>query len=455
LTDDTSDSVLVDASGVVFVLLLPIVFAVVAALIVSRQPRNTIGWLLMTPAVMISVVEPLQEYLRSLAPTSPEPTLPLLLLVWFSGWSWILYIYPLLLISLLFPNGLPPTPRWRWIGLAAVVWGGIYALAVTLSQPLSANITPDLKLDNPIGVYGGIPESVGYAWVVGLWLIIALCVGSLFARYRRASDADRRQLKWLLFACAVFLVVYIILFTVPDDDSLIGQVWGLVLPLSLLGIPIAIGIAILRYRLFDIDLIINRALVYGTLTALVAGLYSSLVSLLVTVFKDAFEQPSLPAIVVVTLVVTAAFTPVKNRLQRTVDRVIPAEHDPAKDLKAFRDQVEMLRQVVNVEQLNAEGLLRRLLTETTAAYGADGGAVYLGTGSFRQLVHSVGDWPVAVGLSVALEHEGREIGLVVLGRRGNRALYGEQDEQALRQAAAAVSPLVVGRAVEGPPTTAG
>ena len=106
------------AVDALFVVALPVVFALVAALIVSRQPRNTIGWLLMVPVGLVLVVGPIQGYLQRLAPSAPAPTLPLLLMVWFRGWSWLLLIFPLIYIPLLFPNGQPPTPRWRWVSRA-------------------------------------------------------------------------------------------------------------------------------------------------------------------------------------------------------------------------------------------------------------------------------------------------------------------------------------------------
>src|SRR3712207_3198102 len=100
----------------------PLVFAIVAALILSRQPRNTIGWVLMVPVGLYVVGGPLETYVERLAPSSPEPTAILLLIVWFNNWAWLLLIFPLLHILLLFPSGRSPTPRWRWVSVAAIVW---------------------------------------------------------------------------------------------------------------------------------------------------------------------------------------------------------------------------------------------------------------------------------------------------------------------------------------------
>src|SRR5689334_15836654 len=108
----SSDLLVTDA---LFGLFIPVVFGMVAALIVSRQPRNKIGWLLMVPAALGVVIGPIQNYIQRIAPSAPAPTLPLLLMAWLSDWSWLLLLFPLLHIPLLFPTGQPPTPRWRWV----------------------------------------------------------------------------------------------------------------------------------------------------------------------------------------------------------------------------------------------------------------------------------------------------------------------------------------------------
>jgi hypothetical protein len=152
LNEISSKSPLRIVSDGLLLIALPLVLLIVAALIVSRQPRNTIGWLLMVPAVQGAVVGPIQSYIQRIAPSAPAPTLPLLLMVWLSGWSWLLLIFPLLHIPLLFPNGQPPTPRWRWVSRAVIVWAVLFILIGMFNQSLRAETTPDLILDNPIGV---------------------------------------------------------------------------------------------------------------------------------------------------------------------------------------------------------------------------------------------------------------------------------------------------------------
>src|SRR5215212_1460619 len=272
LSRDTSRGALYLASEALISLATPLVFAIVAALILSRQRRNTIGWVLMVVGAFV-VGTPLETYTEHVASSSSTPTAVLLLVVWFSNWNWLLLISPLLFILLLFPNGRPPTSRWRWVGVSAIVWAALFVLVATLSRRLT---TPDLSLDNPIGILGkGTVELLANVWIAGLLLLLAACASALFVRYRRANDTEREQIKWLLYACAVFVVVYVggTIGEVAGTNSVGGYIWGILFGLCLVMLPAAIGIAVLRYRLYEIDVVINRTLVYGSLTALLVAIY--------------------------------------------------------------------------------------------------------------------------------------------------------------------------------------
>jgi hypothetical protein len=330
----------------------PLVFAIVAALIVSHQPRNIIGWVLMVPVGLYVVGGPIQRYIESLAPSSPEPTIPLLLIVWFNNWNWLLLIIPLLLILLLFPSGRPPTPRWRWVGVAAVAWATLFVLMVALAQKISAGTTPDLVVfDNPIGVLrDDTAELLLGVWIAGLLALVVACAVALFVRYRRANDTEREQIKWLLYACAVFLVVYMSGFVsgLGGTARLGGYIWGVFFGLSVLALPAAIGIAILRHRLYEIDIVINRTLVYGSLTAMLLSAYFGGVAATQGIFRTLTgqeEQPQL-AIVVSTLVIAALFNPLRRRIQSFIDRrFYRRKYDARKTLEAFsarlRDETDL------------------------------------------------------------------------------------------------------------------
>jgi hypothetical protein len=351
LSQDGSTNVLKLADEALISLAAPVVFAIVAALIVSRQPRNTIGWLLMVPVGLYVVGGPIERYIESLAPSSPEPTVPLLLMLWFNNWNWLLLIIPLLYIPLLFPNGQPPTPRWRWVGVAAIVWATLFVLMVTLAQQVSAGTTPDLVYDNPIGVLreDTVERLVG-VWIAGLVALVVVCAVAVFVRYRRANDTEREQIKWLLYASALFLVVFVGGFVsgLGGTDSLGGYIWGVFFGLSVITLPAAIGIAILRYRLYEIDVVINRTLVYGSLTATLALVYLGGVAATQAIFRALTgqeEQPQL-TVVVSTLVIAALFNPLRRRIQGFIDRrFYRRKYDAAKTLEAFsaklRDETDL------------------------------------------------------------------------------------------------------------------
>ncbi len=351
LSQDRSRNALYLAGEALISLAAPVVFAIVAALIVSRQPRNTIGWLLMVPVGLYVVGGPIGSYIESLAPSSPAPTVPLLLMLWFSNWNWLLLIIPLLFIPLLFPNGRPPTPRWRWVGVAAIAWATLFVLLVTLAQKLSAGTTPDLVFNNPIGVLReDMVERLVGVWIAGLLALVVACAVALFVRYRRADETEREQIKWLLYACAVFLVVYIGGFVggVGGEASLGGYIWGVFFGLSVITLPAAIGIAILRYRLYDIDVVINRTLVYGSLTALLALVYLGGVATTQAIFRILTGQEHQPqlAVVISTLAIAALFNPLRRRIQSFIDRrFYRRKYDARKTLEAFsaklRDETDL------------------------------------------------------------------------------------------------------------------
>ena len=351
LSQDRSRNALYLVGEALISLAAPVVFAIVAALIVSRQPRNTIGWLLMVPVGLYVVGGPIGSYIESLAPSSPAPTVPLLLMLWFSNWNWLLLIFPLLFIPLLFPNGRPPTPRWRCVGVAAIACATLFVLLVTLAQKLSAGTTPDLVFNNPIGVLReDMVERLVGVWIAGLLALVVACAVALFVRYRRADETEREQIKWLLYACAVFLVVYIGGFVggVGGEASLGGYIWGVFFGLSVITLPAAIGIAILRYRLYDIDVVINRTLVYGSLTALLTLVYLGGVATTQAIFRILTGQEHQPqlAVVISTLAIAALFNPLRRRLQSFIDRrFYRRKYDARKTLEAFsaklRDETDL------------------------------------------------------------------------------------------------------------------
>ena len=225
----------------------------------------------------------------------------------------------------------------------------VFILLVTFSQRLTSS-TGDWSVANPIGfiphdalngMYFFVP------WIGALLSLTVLCMASLFVRYRRAKTVEREQIKWLLYACGLFVAVYVPLYWISNLNTILTDVWNVLFGLAILAIPIAIAIAILRYRLWDIDVVIRRTLVYGALTLTLALVYFGSVVVLQALFEAITGQHQSPiATVISTLVIAALFTPLRQRIQRDIDRrFYRKKYDAEKILAAFavraRDEVEL------------------------------------------------------------------------------------------------------------------
>jgi hypothetical protein len=333
--------------------LIPVVFSLLGALIVSRQPGNLVGWLLFLPA-LIYLPFPGEEYILTFASAPSNPPAKLLLAMWFSTWGWLLLIFPLLFIPVLFPTGRPPSPRWRWVLIAGLGMCALFLLLATFSNSFS---TVDYGLDwsiaNPIGFISVGDKFWTYfslPWTIGLMALTLLSVSSLFVRYRRAAAIERQQIKWLLYACGLFAAFYVGMGIAnvinPETSANTSAVADTLFALSILAIPAAIAIAILRYRLWDIDVIIRRTLVYGALTVTLATVYFGLVTLLQAIISSISNQQSPISNVLSTLAIAALFTPLRKRIQSDIDRrFFRKKYDAQKTLDAFaaraRDEVEL------------------------------------------------------------------------------------------------------------------
>lgn len=308
---------LVEALG--WMLAVPMVFASLALLIISRQPENRVGWLMMVTA--LAAGNPITIYFDYYLTPQSILTPGLFLLLWLYGWSWIPLIFPIFLIPLHFPTGRPPSPRWNWVNSMAVgLW--LFFIVIGFFMDKIGPIDSDWVLPNPVGV---IPQEFfeGPAflvpWGAGLLTVLSGSIISLFVRYRRAHFTERQQVKWLLFAGAFFLITYATTFLSSPAELENG--WSnLVFVLSILAIPMAITIAILRYRLFDIDVIIRRTVQYSLVTALLGLAYFGSVVLLQNLFGGLAPQNSPLVIVFSTLLIAALFNPLRRRIQDFIDR---------------------------------------------------------------------------------------------------------------------------------------
>ena len=307
-------------------------FAVVGALLMAKRPDNLVGWILGTAAVIVGIFPASESYAAYVMTTRGRPDALAVFGAWANGWYWLVllalvYIY----LPLLFPDGRLISRRWLPVAsLPAVGIAGIMVLA-SLTETFEGQDV-GYRIDNPIGVEGLAHVEALPVFVVFLVVYAVGAVGafvSVAIRFRRSRGIERQQLKWFLYAAAPIL-------TVPVADSLPGVVSGLLLVWLLLGLPAAIGIAVLRYRLYDIDLVINRTLVYGALTVTLAATYVICVVALQQIFRVLTGGESQLAVVASTLAIAALFGPLRRRVQSFIDRrFYRGKYDAARTLEAY------------------------------------------------------------------------------------------------------------------------
>jgi len=296
----------------------PVTFSILGALILQRQPDNRVGWLMMV--VALATVNPSNLLIQHFYPAPEALTPGLRFLVWLDNWSWIPYIFPIFLIPLHFPTGRPPSPRWNWVNRLALAMG-LFFLSLAAFLETVGPLDGSWVLPNPWGFIPQGEQVTGLVLVIGLLTLVIASVISLIVRYRRSQNRERQQIKWLLFAGAFFAGFYSLINiynNLVDTDTSIG--YNLFLDLSVLGIAAAIAIAILRYRLYDIDLLIRRTLQYTLVTGLLALVYLGGITLLQAIFTSLSGQQSSLAIALSTLAIAALFNPVRKRVQEFIDR---------------------------------------------------------------------------------------------------------------------------------------
>jgi hypothetical protein len=347
--------------GGLLVFLPFLAFPIVGALIASRRPENPIGWICLVSGLFwmfVAMNDPMTAYSLARTGSAPGPVM----LDALTLWSWAL---PLGLLGtfmiLLFPDGRLPSRRWRplaWLSGAAI-------LLVSVALTVEPGPLPHRGgVRNPLGIegYSWIP-AVGAACILLLALCILASAVSLVWRYRHSDMETREQIKWLAFAACFMGVTYVSvlvtgIFLAPESLSTgndapiwISLLFNLVL-VSFAGIPTAIGFAVLKYRLYDIDIIINRALVYAPLTVSLAAVYLGGVVGTQAAFRTLTGQEQQPqlAVVVSTLAIAALFNPFRRRIQRFIDRrFYRRKYDAARTLEAYG---ESLRKGTDLEQLS-------------------------------------------------------------------------------------------------------
>jgi hypothetical protein len=332
-------------------------FVVVGALLVAKRPTNLIGWIMAAIALMGAIFPVGGTYAAYVMTTRGQPDALAVIGAWTQAWYWYLLLaLAFVYLPLLFPDGRLPSRRW----LPVAILPGIGTLGMVVLGALGDTLHDSYfgyTIDNPIGI-----EGLGYIEDLPVFgLLTALfgvgffgAVGSVVVRFRRSRGVERQQMKWFVYAVAL-LLTFPLEGYLPDiiDNALFGVV--------VIALPTAIGIAVLRYRLYDIDLVINRTLVYGPLTAMLVLVYVGGVVSLQYAFRALTGQESQLAVVASTLAIAALFNPLRRRVQAFVDRrFYRRKYDARKTLAAYSAK---LRDETDLDALNAElvGVVRETM----------------------------------------------------------------------------------------------
>jgi hypothetical protein len=338
---------------------LPVSSAVVGGLVASRRPSNTVGWLFLGSALSVAFVGLTGEYAVYGIVTNPG-TLPLAQVVAWLSKSVALVgpVLGLILLPLYFPDGKAASPRWSLVAWLSL---GTLLVATVVSAFSPGEAVYGSGIPNPLVIEALRPVADVFeltTLVVFMGFLFA-AAASLIVRFRRAGGEERQQIKWFTYAAAAIPVWYTVNYPI---DAAFPALFLVVDAMVSGALPIAAGIAILKYRLYDIDVIINRTLVYGALTALLVAVYFGGVATTQAIFRALTgqeEQPQL-AIVVSTLVIAALFNPLRRRIQSFIDRrFYRRKYDARKTLEAFSAK---LRDETDLEALNNE--LVRVVRDT-------------------------------------------------------------------------------------------
>jgi hypothetical protein len=323
------------------------IYPTVGAVIVARQPRNRIGWLCCAIGLLIGPAAFAQEYAWYTLVHRPGALPGGLAMGWLGSWPW----YPAIILALiglplLFPNGRLASRRWRPVALAAVVII-VTAVVWAMFAPRQLEGSPDLP-PNPLGVRNAAAlfDWLEAAMPVALVGVVLLSAASMIARFRRSRGEERQQLKWFTYGAALAALLYACFIATDVHLRLPLAVSLLVTGPAIVAIPAAIGIAVLRYRLYDIDRLINRTLVYGLLTVVLGVVYAGMVLAFGQLAGGIGTDPPSWAVAGATLAVAALFQPARRRTQALVDRRFNRrKYDAAKTVEAFgarlRDEIDL------------------------------------------------------------------------------------------------------------------
>jgi signal transduction histidine kinase len=422
-----------DIYSVVFFILAP-VYASVGAMIVSRGSGNRVGWIILAIGLLLSAENAIGDYATYASFLSGQSLPGGIWASWLSNWLWVPGVVgALALLPIYFPDGRVPSKRWRplvWIVCGAA---GI-SLAGFMFSPGPITSGSARTFNNPVGI-AALDSSVDIFH--GLY-VLAILVGvisgaaSLVVRYRRGSSDERHQVKWFAGAFGLVAVSLAGYASLPDMLGIQTPGWliGGILCLGLTVIPLAIAVAVLKYHLYDIDVVINRALVYGLLAAFITAVYVAIVVGIGTLVGSG-GQPNLALSIVATAVVAVGFQPVRERVQKLANRLVYGKRaTPYEVLSRFAENV--------AETYAGEEVLSRMAQVLADGTGAVRAEVWLRSGDFVRsaAVHPDGvpvEEPVPVREQempelpeadrvVPVRHQGELLGALAVTKRQGESL---------------------------------
>jgi signal transduction histidine kinase len=397
-------------------------FPLVGALIASRRPENSIGWICLADGLLFLLLGMTESY--STYGVARPGSVPFPVVIYALGqWLWVPAVGLLgIYLLLLFPDGRLPSRRWR-----PLAWlSGVVIMLLSVSVGLAPETLQNLGgVRNPFGLEE-------HPWVADAFYVVVpllpLCILasalSLVLRYRRSRGEERQQIKWIAVAASFvglfYLISIVIMFVYSFEPPLWSSLLDSVTVLSYAGVPIAVGIAVLKYRLYDIDLLINRTLVYGALTASVVGIYVLVVGYLGAVFQTDDVLISLLA----TGLVAVVFAPLRERLQRGVNRLMYGERDdPYAVLSRLGQRLEATLAPDAVLPTIVETIREALkLPYAAIALTENGGAPGIAASAGK---------PADKLISLALTYQSEPVGELLLGPRAPGESFSPADRSLL------------------------
>jgi hypothetical protein len=315
-------------------------FGGVGALLTRRRPGHPVGWIFAAAGMLAAVDFASFEY--ALAVVVGHRDLPAGEYVgWLQLWIWVPFVALITVyLPLLFPDGRLPGPRWRPVSWAAAGCGGIAATGLAITPGVVVNLR---ALRTPFGVHpAAVPDTAIAVGLAGLLGCVVLAVWSLLVRARRGTSVERQQIKWLAYAGCLVAATLVPSTILSLSTGTAARIAEGALMVAIVTVPVAVAVAVLKYRLYDIDRVISRTLAYAIVTGLLAGIYAGLVLLATQVFR--FH--STVAVAASTLAVAALFNPLRRRVQHVIDRRFNrARYDADRTVAAFaarlKDEVDL------------------------------------------------------------------------------------------------------------------